>query len=931
VGDREISIVIRAKNLSESEFDKARRGIAGITDETKRGTGANTGWGQSFRASFAGNLASDLLQRGVSTLKSWTEEAFRSAGATLDMANSTGLSTAAVQRMQFAAEQTSSSVEAFTLASFNLGRTLAGGSGSVQQGVAALGLSFTELRQLKPEDQFEIVVGALGRMQNEQERNRIGALLFGKSFKEIAAAVGEGYHQLAEGAQISTDAQLQALDAAGDAWDRFKQNTTANIRSLLGTTVLWGDALRQVIAEGGIFQSTAGVIEQAQQRLNASTEDYTGQLAALAKHFGQEATPAAETYTQQLAKMKAEVAGLTSEQVKEINAAKTLGVATDELTAKYGLSEGALRLVTENTKAATKATDEQAAAVRELEAEMQLLIAGWQTEWAHEWGNDVAASAEKATDLQAATLGMTTALGFWREQIRLANNEARGFDEQGLLPVNEDLRDLIQQTIIGQHTIRAIADEAGKASGKFSGMGEVIRKELGPTIMAALTGGGDVVKSVSGLFGGQLTKNIFGGEAMQKSIASIFGATIGGAFNSILPGIGALAGPLISGIAKLFDGAFGPSKAERQGRETAASFRKGLEAGLSESQRAEAMATGNFQWAASVVAIRDAYLAVGRTEAEALAIADALWQAEKQGPEAVAAVLAQINPILLEHQKILAEGAEAAKKAAGELAALSDPIDILQAKLENLDSIDTLKDAFEDFRKSGTLDLKTVLREVESLHESLGDTAAVKELQEAIGVAVETGVVDFGRLGAAWGDLEAMMREGVVIPLDFKASGGGDGDSGGSKKDDEDDEGDGYLTKDEAREAGVPYVPKDPNDYSDARAKAEAREELNDYYEARARGEVLHGGGWVGGWPRAHRGLWTDEVPLIGQTGERMLSRVEVARMGGRSGVDRIARGEPYGGQRIVIEIPVHLDGKQVARACVPLIPSVLRQYGVRL
>jgi hypothetical protein len=53
-----------------------------------------------------------------------------------------------------------------------------------------------------------------------------------------------------------------------------------------------------------------------------------------------------------------------------------------------------------------------------------------------------------------------------------------------------------------------------------------------------------------------------------------------------------------------------------------------------------------------------------------------------------------------------------------------------------------------------------------------------------------------------------------------------------------------------------------------------------------------HGGGWIGA-PRFHNGAWIgqDERPAILQTGERVLSRSEVASMGGPRGVDSAARG----------------------------------------
>lgn len=59
-----------------------------------------------------------------------------------------------------------------------------------------------------------------------------------------------------------------------------------------------------------------------------------------------------------------------------------------------------------------------------------------------------------------------------------------------------------------------------------------------------------------------------------------------------------------------------------------------------------------------------------------------------------------------------------------------------------------------------------------------------------------------------------------------------------------------------------------------------------------------HSGGWVGDeaeLPRYHTGAWIggDEQAAILQTGERVLSRSEVSRMGGKGGVDAAARGGP--------------------------------------
>lgn len=91
----------------------------------------------------------------------------------------------------------------------------------------------------------------------------------------------------------------------------------------------------------------------------------------------------------------------------------------------------------------------------------------------------------------------------------------------------------------------------------LGGLGDTVRTQMGPTIIGALQGGGNVFNSVAGTIGGSISKSIFGSEAMGKSISSIFGKTVGGALNSVLPGIGSLVGPAITGITKLFGNLFG--------------------------------------------------------------------------------------------------------------------------------------------------------------------------------------------------------------------------------------------------------------------------------------------------------------------------------------------------------------------------------------
>lgn len=68
--------------------------------------------------------------------------------------------------------------------------------------------------------------------------------------------------------------------------------------------------------------------------------------------------------------------------------------------------------------------------------------------------------------------------------------------------------------------------------------------QVGPTIIAALTGGGSASDSVGALAGNQI------GKALNNSLSGVLkntlGKTLGGAVSAMLPGLGAMIGPLIS-------------------------------------------------------------------------------------------------------------------------------------------------------------------------------------------------------------------------------------------------------------------------------------------------------------------------------------------------------------------------------------------------
>lgn len=189
-------------------------------------------------------------------------------------------------------------------------------------------------------------------------------------------------------------------------------------------------------------------------------------------------------------------------------------------------------------------------------------------------------------------------------------------------------------------------------------------------ILKAIQGGGDIGKAIMSSIGkdlfdtdnGPIGKMLAGGVQKLASFVGKMSEGLGknlfAGLTSSIPMIGQAIGPLIGWIGGKLSGLFGVSQAEKEGRAAADKFRQGLMSGLTDAQLAEVQKAAQGAWkgneagAATVIALRDAYKAVGRTAEEAAADAQRLSAATKRGAEAVAAVQADINKKLQEQKDL---------------------------------------------------------------------------------------------------------------------------------------------------------------------------------------------------------------------------------------------------------------------------------------
>ena len=286
-----------------------------------------------------------------------------------------------------------------------------------------------------------------------------------------------------------------------------------------------------------------------------------------------------------------------------------------------------------------------------------------------------------------------------------------------------------------------------RLSEAFSGFADAISQ----TFARALEGGGQWLGAIQSLgvqagtnLGNFLTEEL--GKRMTKGTGFLskgLGKVLGDAAGMAIPLIGPVIGSL---IGKLFS-IGGPSEAELAGRKTAEAFRDGVIATLNDGQLAEASQgalggawRGNEQGAQFLIGVRDAYLAVGRSAAEAEAAVTRLWEAEKRGPEAVAAVQREI-------QGVLDLGEERARQAAAVAArhrevadGLSGIVDAGQAAFDPAQ----LDPYLAQMQELGLLTAEDAAALREMADEAHTDWQAMEEAARTYGVAMKTVVDEAG-------------------------------------------------------------------------------------------------------------------------------------------------------------------------------------------
>lgn len=520
----------------------------------------------SWKKLLAGFSAVTLIDRAVRSLVNFATEAVTSASRIVDLSNKTGLGIESLQRFEFVANQTGTSLDAFSDASFKLGTNLTAGTGKIRKAVSDLGLSFGEIVAMKPDQQLDTVARALGALTNVQERNTIGVALLGRGYKELSPAIEE-YSELVGQAAVASEASVRRLDEYADKVSKLKDTITKEFINELGRflELLEGGPKEQKNLPGLLpGERMAGSLLVLATEATKAQDEAEALAATLAGSYANATKVGAKNtadFVKELAAAQKEIRDLSKADREQIDAMLKMGGTWDDLPPKIHLSEVAQKIYASTTKDATKAIKDSEKAINENKKAVEQSAKEYR-----DW-SDAATGAKLLRDLgelENKLDRLTKELTPNERALRAVAEEANKLGRDiGFLPPR--LQTLVNQFVafrsvtIGSTTalpalssalnvtgdeIRRLADQdLANLNKKLQDFQKIINTPAGTE---SLFKGGTTGKEIQDL---QATYETFGEKASKAlfTVANAFqevGTVVGGETGDILRGVGSIAAGL---------------------------------------------------------------------------------------------------------------------------------------------------------------------------------------------------------------------------------------------------------------------------------------------------------------------------------------------------------------------------------------------------
>lgn len=227
---REISIRVTADaTQAQKVLGQTEQSLKGITSESQRATAA-VGNEKSGLLGAMGKLGAVLLTVGAGRAVSRTVEW---AGHLTDLADKTGMTTEALQRLAFVGTQSGVSIDSLANGIVRLQRNLSTDKGA-QKAIEALGLSVSDLLAMAPDQMFIRLSEAVRGLEDPAKRTTAAWEVLGRSSAELMPVMVSDVKALSESVHVTANEHTAAMNQMGDNYARLKFAAQTALGDLVG-------------------------------------------------------------------------------------------------------------------------------------------------------------------------------------------------------------------------------------------------------------------------------------------------------------------------------------------------------------------------------------------------------------------------------------------------------------------------------------------------------------------------------------------------------------------------------------------------------------------------------------------------------------------------------------------------------------------------
>lgn len=237
----EINKATAELNKLESEEEDATSATKKLASAEKSAGDASSQMKQGFTTlkGALANLAADGIRKVVDGLKEIMTAGPAFADEIMTMASQTHLATDTLQELSYMSDLVDVDVSTVAGSMKKLTKSMSsakGGTGAAADTFKSLGVSVTDSNGAlrSSEEVFFDTIDALGKIENETERDAAAMSIFGKSATDLNPMIEAGADQLRGFAQeahemgyVLDSSSLRALGRVQDEFDRFKQQMTS--------------------------------------------------------------------------------------------------------------------------------------------------------------------------------------------------------------------------------------------------------------------------------------------------------------------------------------------------------------------------------------------------------------------------------------------------------------------------------------------------------------------------------------------------------------------------------------------------------------------------------------------------------------------------------------------------------------------------------